>query len=177
MNEFVFFNTYFVPKSEKNTVSGSTSVSISGGFIGQASGTSMTQCHNFGFQYDASAPIIICHGNTCGGFIGHVRAVTLAQCSLKRGLILIFGGCISGPFVGGFIGVSDSFSSVKMSQVAVLEEVSFQIDSSANCAYVGGLFGDICYGTRVTFTDSFCRASFNSDVSSPVKNLFSNFYF
>ena len=70
------------------------STSHVGGLIGQTAGSSFTQCHNFGFQYDASAPIIICNGACCGGFIGETcnSAIAITQCSLKRGSILIFGG-------------------------------------------------------------------------------------
>ena len=65
-----------------------------------------------------------------------------------------------------------------MSQVAVLEEVSFQIASDANKANVGGLVGYLVksfFSPTLNITDSFCRASFNS-AASPVKRFF-NFIF
>ena len=75
--------------------------------MGQACETSLTQCHNFGFQYDASAPIIICNGANCGGFIGCVsfEQVTLTQCSLRRRSIIISGvfpSCIFFIFLFNF---------------------------------------------------------------------------
>ena len=77
----------------------------------------------------------------------------------KSNTLLIF----TGATVGGFIGYSTA--SLTISQVAVLEEVSFHIGSNANGAYVGGL---VAYSCTLTINDSFCRASFKSDVS-PVK--------
>ena len=69
--------------------------------------------------------------------------------------------------VGAFVGICST--TISMSQVAIFEEVSFQIDSSASTAKVGGLVS--ISGSGITIKDSFCRASFNSAVS-PVKKLF-----
>ena len=60
-----------------------------------------------------------------------------------------------------------------MSQVAVLDEVSFQIASDASSAYLGGL---VAYsGSSLTIIDSSCKASFNSDVSPVIEKLFQTF--
>ena len=73
---------------------------------------------------------------------------------------------------GGIIG--EVASPLTMSQVAVLEEVSFQVAPSSTSAVVGCLVAIQC--RTLSITDSFCRASCNS-VVSPVKNFFKNYFY